>query len=74
MCTRAWKCDIRGSPEGKLAGRMIAIKDNIAVAGVPMRNGSRIFENYVPEFDATIVTRILNAGEMQTRDVNGAED
>ncbi|XP_025105257.1 uncharacterized protein LOC112570831 [Pomacea canaliculata] len=58
----AWKCDIRGSPEGKLAGRMIAIKDNVAVAGVPMRNGSRIFENYVPEFDATIVTRILNAG------------
>ncbi|KAK7488412.1 hypothetical protein BaRGS_00020386 [Batillaria attramentaria] len=58
----AWRCDIRGAAEGKLSGRTVGIKDNIAVAGVPMRNGSKLLENYVPEFDATVVTRILDAG------------
>src|SRR5207237_5220148 len=37
-------------------------KDNVCVAGIPMMNGSSILEGYVPEFDATIVTRILDAG------------
>ncbi|KAK7488434.1 hypothetical protein BaRGS_00020408, partial [Batillaria attramentaria] len=58
----AWRCDISGAAEGKLSGRTVGIKDNTAVAGVPMRNGSKILENYVPEFDATVVTRILDAG------------
>ncbi|KAK7488414.1 hypothetical protein BaRGS_00020388, partial [Batillaria attramentaria] len=58
----AWRCDIRGAAEGKLSGRTVGIKDNIAVAGVPMRCGSKILEHYVPEFDASIVTRILDAG------------
>nr|KAG5700741.1 hypothetical protein BaRGS_029106 [Batillaria attramentaria] len=58
----AWRCDIRGAAEGKLSGRTVGIKDNIAVAGVPMRNGSKLLENYVPEFDATVVTKILDAG------------
>ena len=40
----------------------MAIKDNICVAGIPMRNGSRVLEGYVPEVDATVVTRILDAG------------
>ncbi|XP_070558594.1 amidase-like isoform X2 [Ptychodera flava] len=57
-----WRCDIKGADTGKLAGKTIAIKDNIPVAGVPMMNGSYILEGYVPEFDATIVTRILDAG------------
>lgn len=42
----------------------MAIKDNIAVAGVPMRNGTKILDGYVPEFDATLVSRILDEGEM----------
>jgi Asp-tRNAAsn/Glu-tRNAGln amidotransferase A subunit and related amidases len=40
----------------------VAIKDNVCVAGVPLMNGSRLLEGYIPEFDATIVTRILDAG------------
>nr|KAG5700740.1 hypothetical protein BaRGS_029105 [Batillaria attramentaria] len=48
--------------EGKLSGRTVGIKDNTAVAGVPMRNGGKLLENYVPEFDATVVSRILDAG------------
>ncbi|XP_077984422.1 amidase-like [Glandiceps talaboti] len=57
-----WRCDIKGAETGKLQGKTFAIKDNIAVAGVPMMNGSYILEGYVPEYDATIVTRILDAG------------
>jgi amidase len=54
--------DIRGAAGGPLAGRRVAVKDNIAVAGVPMANGSRTMEGYVPRRDATVVTRLLDAG------------
>src|SRR5262249_29734589 len=57
-----WKTDIKGASGGLLAGERVAIKDNICVAGVPMMNGSRVLEGYVPEIDATVVTRILDAG------------
>ena len=59
---RYWKCDIQGASSGPLFGKKLAIKDNIAVAGIPMMNGSRVLEGYIPEFDATIITRILDAG------------
>ncbi len=60
----AWyqKCSIKGASSGILAGKRVAIKDNVCVAGVSMMNGSSVLEGYVPEFDATIVTRILDAG------------
>src|SRR5207244_1546210 len=60
----AWyqQCSIKGAASGPLVGKRIAIKDNVCVAGVPMMNGSLVLEGYVPEFDATIVTRILDAG------------
>src|SRR5215471_7946825 len=60
----AWyiKTSIKGASNGPLAGKRIAIKDNVMVAGVPMMNGSSILEGYVPNIDATIVSRILDAG------------
>jgi amidase len=60
----AWyvKTTIEGAPEGKLKGKRVAIKDNVCVAGVPMMNGASTLEGYVPDVDATIVTRILDAG------------
>src|SRR5580658_43345 len=57
-----WKTNIHTGGEGLLSGKKIAIKDNICVAGVPMMNGSALLEGYVPELDATVVTRILAAG------------
>jgi len=57
-----WKCSIRGATSGPLAGKKIAIKDNVCVAGIPMMNGSAVLEGYVPDVDATLVTRILDAG------------
>ena len=40
----------------------MGIKDNVCVAGIPMLNGSPIMEGYVPREDATVVTRLLDAG------------
>jgi amidase len=60
----AWyrKVSVKGAPSGKLKDKKIALKDNIMLAGVPMMNGSATLEGYVPDFDATVVSRILDAG------------
>lgn len=60
----AWyvQTDIRTQQSGPLAGRRVAVKDNVAVAGVPMMNGSETVRGYVPQVDATVVTRLLDAG------------
>jgi len=60
----AWymRCSIKGAPDGKLAGKRIVVKDSVCVAGVPMAHGSTVLEGFVPDVDATIVTRILDAG------------
>ena len=60
----AWyvKTRIPGAPTGKLAGKTVALKDNVCVAGVPMMNGASTLEGYTPDVDATIVTRMLDAG------------
>ncbi|MEO8006425.1 MAG: amidase family protein, partial [Betaproteobacteria bacterium] len=60
----AWyvKTTIKGAAAGKLAGKTVALKDNVCLAGVPMTNGASTLEGYVPDVDATIVTRMLDAG------------
>jgi amidase len=60
----AWavKSEVRGAPYGPLAGKRIVLKDNICLAGVPMMNGSSTLEGYVPDIDATVAARILDAG------------
>ena len=60
----AWyvKTSVKGARTGKLGGRKVVLKDNVCLAGVPMMNGASTLEGYVPEIDATIVTRMLDAG------------
>ena len=60
----AWyvTASIHGASSGPLAGKKIAVKDNVCVAGLPMMNGSKVLEGFVPETDATVVTRLLDAG------------
>ncbi len=60
----AWyyKTTVKGAPTGKLVGKTVALKDNVMLAGVPMMNGASTLEGFVPEMDATIVTRLLDAG------------
>jgi len=60
----AWyvQTTVQGATHGPLSGRSIVLKDNICLAGVPMMNGASTLEGYVPNVDATIVTRLLDAG------------
>jgi amidase len=62
FCAFARITEIAGASDGPLSGKRIAVKDCVCVAGIPMMNGSSTFEGYVPEIDATVVTRMLDAG------------
>jgi amidase len=60
----AWyvKTMVEGAASGKLKGKRVVLKDNICLAGVPMMNGASTLEGYVPDVDATVATRVLDAG------------
>ncbi|MCW5875281.1 MAG: Asp-tRNA(Asn)/Glu-tRNA(Gln) amidotransferase subunit GatA [Anaerolineales bacterium] len=57
---RAGAKDPAGLPP--LLGLPIAVKDVLAVAGMPATCGSRILEGFVPSYNATSVQRLLDAG------------
>ena len=60
---RARELDARpGGSNLPLLGVPIALKDNICTRGVPTTASSRMLENYVPPYDATVVTRLEAAG------------
>jgi Asp-tRNA(Asn)/Glu-tRNA(Gln) amidotransferase A subunit family amidase len=52
----------RQRPFGPLHGVPIAIKDNYYTAGVPTTANSHIFRDFVPDEDATCVSRLTAAG------------
>ncbi len=58
----AWMSHIEGASDGPLKGVRVGVKDNICVAGLPLRNGSRVLDGFVPRQDATVVARVLAAG------------
>ncbi|MBW2267460.1 MAG: amidase [Deltaproteobacteria bacterium] len=60
----AWvvKTSVRESSVGRLAGRSLVLKDNVALAGVPMSGGASFLEGFQPEEDASIVRRALDEG------------
>jgi amidase len=64
------KCEVAGADSGPLADYEVGLKDNVAVAGIEMTCGSKMFEGYVPREDATIVTRLLDAGAIITGKLN----
>ena len=51
-----------GDPLGPLAGVPLALKDILAMKGVPTTCGSRILEGWRPPYDATVVERLRAAG------------
>lgn len=55
------RCQVTGAPEGPLAGLTVGVKDNLAVAGIPITNASRTL-SYTPTTDAVVVARLLAAG------------
>lgn len=56
--------DRRASGEklGPLAGVPIAVKDVLATCDMPSTAGSKFLEGWVPPYDATVVTKLREAG------------
>lgn len=55
-------CQVKGAKAGPLAGKRLGVKDNIAVAGVPMTAGVRRLPAVIPTEDAAVIERLLDAG------------
>ncbi len=53
---------LSGEPMEPLEGVPVAIKDNITIRDLRTTCGSRILENYVPPYTATVVERLRSAG------------
>lgn len=49
----------RGETVGALAGVPIILKDNICTQGIPTTCSSKILENFVPPYNATVVNKLL---------------
>ncbi len=51
-----------GEDPGLLAGVPVLVKDNLCLRGTRTTCGSRILDNWVPPYDATVVRLLENAG------------
>lgn len=51
-----------GKAHSPLHGVPIAVKDNLTTTDAPTTSGSKILEGWVPQYDATVVTKLRQAG------------
>lgn len=52
----------KGEPLSPLDGIPIAVKDNLCTQGMRTTCASKILENYIPPYDATVVKKIIQSG------------
>nr|WP_255720329.1 amidase [Acuticoccus kalidii] len=60
-------------PIGPLDGVPVAVKDNLAVAGMPATFGSGLYADYVPEADELPIKRLRDAGAIVIGKTNTPE-
>ena len=63
----------RGEYRGPLHGIPVGVKDQIYVKGVRNSDGSKIREDFVPEYDATVVANLRRAGAVVLGKLNMSE-
>lgn len=63
----------RGDNRGPLHGVPVGVKDQIYVKGVRNSDGSKIRNDFVPEFDATVVANLRRAGAVILGKLNMSE-
>ena len=70
MAFEADKLISSGEAKSRLAGIPVGIKDNISTKGIRTTCASRMLENYVPVFNATVIDKLANAGSVITGKLN----
>jgi aspartyl-tRNA(Asn)/glutamyl-tRNA(Gln) amidotransferase subunit A len=62
-----------GNSRGPLHGIPVAVKDQMYTEGVRTTIGTPVFDDFVPEFDATVVARLKQAGAVLLGKLNMTE-
>ena len=62
-----------GNRRGPLHGVPIAVKDLCYTEGVPTKGGLKVYENFLPTFDATVMTKLYDAGAVLLGKLNLTE-